>query len=190
MASEFTTACSGIWKLLNTGLGAEMGATALGSKTSEQKVREIIREELGGGRQGGRGYGYGINDTVVISQPCSDNTSVNRFELGQSQRISEFESTRETDTKILDVWKASAASDQRQDEKFAQLTKSLTDYVIENNHEVDTIKRKIEILDEKIDCVLESCVHKTSIARTIKQVSSNKIFIYVLITLLYACLGG
>ena len=39
---------SAAWKLLNTGLGAAgtaMGATALGSKTSEEKVRQIIRDE-------------------------------------------------------------------------------------------------------------------------------------------------
>lgn len=93
---------------------------------------------------------------------CSENTLVNRFELGQSQRISELESARDTDAKILEVYKAAALSDQRQDAKFAQLTKELTDYVIANNKEVAEIKcdarmnlqetrDNLRFLDYKID---------------------------------------
>lgn len=80
---------SAAWKLLNTGLGAAgtaMGATALGSKTSEEKVRQIIRDEFGGGH----GCTRGFNENVFINQPCSENTYVNRFELGQNLKIAEL----------------------------------------------------------------------------------------------------
>nr|DAR69727.1 MAG TPA: hypothetical protein [Caudoviricetes sp.] len=144
---------SAAWKLLNTGLGAAgtaMGATALGSKCSEEKVRQIIREENGGFRGG---YGLnrgGENVFLSVQEPCSHNTHVNRYEMQQSQRISELEAGRETDAKILDVWKAAAASDQRQDEKFAQLTKSLTDYVIASNREIDSIKCDARVNQQEI----------------------------------------
>lgn len=160
MSIEMTAGSAGsaAWKGFNTLLGAAgtaMGATALGSKTSEKKVREIVREETGGYGCGcGRGYGcrggFDENVFVNIQQPCSHNTHVNRFELEQSQRISELESGRETDAKILEVWKAAASSDQRQDEKFAQLTKSLTDYVIANNREVDAIKCEARLNHQEI----------------------------------------
>lgn len=135
-----TSPLSGGWKVINTLLGAagtSMGATALGSKTSEQRVREIIAEE-NAGRGGFRGG-------------CCAEPLVNRYELAQSQRISELESARETDAKLLEVYKAAAASDQRQDEKFAQLTKSLTDYVIANNREVDAIKCEARVNQQAIN---------------------------------------
>lgn len=52
MGIEFNASNAGsmAWKGFNTLLGAAgtaMGATALGSKTSEEKVREIFREEVG-----------------------------------------------------------------------------------------------------------------------------------------------
>lgn len=75
---------------------------------------------------------------------CSANTLVNRFELEQSQRISELESARDTDAKILETYKALAASDEKQNAKFAQLTKELTDYVIANNRDVDDRFAKVE----------------------------------------------
>ena len=65
-----------------------------------------------GWNNGCGGYGFGFGGCG-----CSENTVVNRFELGQSQRISELESARDTDAKILEAYKALAASDQRQDEK-------------------------------------------------------------------------
>lgn len=144
---------SAAWKGFNTLLGAAgtaMGATALGSKCSEQKVREIIREENGCGRGGYNRGGFSDSVFLSVQEPCSHNTHVNRFELEQSQRISELESGRETDAKILDVWKAAAASDQRQDEKFAQLTKSLTDYVIASNREIDGIKCEARLNNQEI----------------------------------------
>lgn len=115
------------WGGFNTLLGAAgvaLGATALGVKANASHFNR-------GCGWNGDNWGYGYNGC------CGENTIVNRFELGQSQRISELESARDTDAKILEVYKAAAASDQRQDEKFAQLTKELTDYVIANNRSTD-----------------------------------------------------
>lgn len=89
----FTSMGSGAWKTFNTLLGAAdtaMGATALGSKTSEDKVREIIREENG-------------------MKNCSENTPVSRFEMEQSQRIALLEANGVIDNKILDAYKQSVA---------------------------------------------------------------------------------
>lgn len=99
----FTSAGSGVWKTFNTLLaaaGTAMGATALGSKTSEEKVREIIREE--NGAMHGHGYGCGVG-------VCSENTPVTRFEMEQSQKIALLESDKYTDQKILDAYKQSVA---------------------------------------------------------------------------------
>lgn len=129
------------WELFNTVLGAGALATALGvgipalNKSSKSSSNE---------------------------EKCSDNTAVNRFELRQSQRISELESQSVTDTKILDTYKALVAQDEKQNAKFAQLTKELTDYIIANNREVDNIKCEaksntlsindnLRFLDYKID---------------------------------------
>lgn len=93
---------SAAWKLLNTGLGAAgtaMGATALGSKCSEEKVREIIREENNRGR-----CRNGDNETVVVSQPCSENTCVNRFELGQNLEIARLQAKEYSDTSDLKLF--------------------------------------------------------------------------------------
>lgn len=115
------------WSALNTLAGAAgiaLGATALGVKANASHFNR-------GCGWNGDNWGYGFNGC------CGENTVVNRFELQQSQRISELESANVTDAKLLEVYKAAAASDQRQDEKFAQLTKQLTDYVIANNRSTD-----------------------------------------------------
>lgn len=121
----------GGWNAFNTllaGAGLATGATALGVKANASHFRQYGDYW---GNYGGCGFGYGYNGG------CGENTIVNRFELQQSQRISELESANVTDAKLLEVYKAAAASDQRQDEKFAQLTKALTDYIIANNRDVD-----------------------------------------------------
>lgn len=115
------------WSAFNTLAGAAgvaLGATALGVKANASHFNR-------GCGWNSDNWGYGYNGC------CGENTIVNRFELAQSQRISELESANVTDAKLLEVYKAAAASDQRQDEKFAQLTKELTDYVISNNRSTD-----------------------------------------------------
>ena len=144
------------WSGLNTLLGVAgtaLGATALGVKANASHFRQCGDYW---GNYGGCGLGYGFNGC------CGENTLVNRYEMQQSQRISELESGKETDAKILEVYKALASADEKNNKKFNQLTKELTDYVIANNREVDAIKceSKINIqaindnlrfLDYKID---------------------------------------
>lgn len=112
----FTSAGSGMWKTFNTLLGAAgtaMGATALGSKTSEEKVREIIREENGAMH----GHGYRCGAGV-----CSENTPVTRFEMEQSQRIALLEADKYTDQKILDAYKQSVADNKALEAQIAALS--------------------------------------------------------------------
>lgn len=163
MADEMKTQSGGWgWNTVNSVLGVGALGAALGigiPAVTKAFSKNGCNNGCGNGFYGnGHGCGYGCG--------CSENTVVNRFELGQSQRISELESARDTDAKILEAYKALAASDQRQDEKFAQLTKSLTDYVIANNREVDhrfahldkesalntqEIRDNLRFLDYKID---------------------------------------
>lgn len=163
MADEMKTQSGGWgWNTVNSVLGVGALGAALGigiPAVTKAFSKNGCNNGCGNGFYGnGYGCGYGCG--------CSENTVVNRFELGQSQRISELESARDTDAKILEAYKALAASDQRQDEKFAQLTKSLTDYVIANNREVDhrfahldkesalntqEIRDNLRFLDYKID---------------------------------------
>lgn len=143
------------WNTVNSVLGVGALGAALGIGIPAVTKAFSRRDDFG---RAGYGHGFGCG--------CSENTLVNRFELEQSQRISELESSRETDAKLLDVYKAAAASDQRQDEKFAQLTKELTDYIIANNRDVDArfarvdceakvntqaINDNLRFLDYKID---------------------------------------
>lgn len=162
MADEMKTSSGGWgWNTVNSVLGVGALGSALGIGIPAV-TKAFSKDKCGyGWNNGCGGYGFGFGGCG-----CSENTIVNRFELGQSQRISELESARDIDAKILESYKALAASDQRQDEKFAQLTKSLTDYVIANNREVDhrfakldketalnnqEIKDNLRFLDYKID---------------------------------------
>lgn len=163
MADEMKTQSGGWgWNTVNSVLGVGALGAALGIG-----IPAVTKAFSKNGCNNGCGNGfYGNGHGCVYGCGCSENTVVNRFELGQSQRISELESARDTDAKILEAYKALAASDQRQDEKFAQLTKSLTDYVIANNREVDhrfahldkesalntqEIRDNLRFLDYKID---------------------------------------
>lgn len=162
MADEMKTSSGGWgWNTVNSVLGVGALGSALG--IGIPAITKAFSKDKCNGWNGGYGHGFGYG---FGGCGCSENTVVNRFELGQSQRISELESARDTDAKILEAYKALAASDQRQDEKFAQLTKSLTDYVIANNREVDhrfaqldkesalntqEIRDNLRFLDYKID---------------------------------------
>lgn len=118
------------WKGFNTLLGAAgtaLGATALGSKTSEDKVREIIREQCLRGNYFG---GYGAFPV------CSENTPVSRFEMEQSQRIALLESDKYTDQKILDAYKQSVADN-------AAIKAELAAVVAANNAAHETIYKEL-----------------------------------------------
>lgn len=118
------------WKGFNTLLGAAgtaLGATALGSKTSEDKVREIIRE------QGMRGNCFGGCGVFPV---CSENTPVSRFEMEQSQRIALLEADKYTDQKILDAYKQSVADN-------AAIKAELAAVVAANNAAHETIYKEL-----------------------------------------------
>ena len=140
--STGNTAWNGINSVLGVGaLGAALG---IGIPALARNWRNGSCGWNGNGC-GHDGYGYGWNGGCGRDfGVCGENTIVNRFELNQSQRISELESARDTDAKILEAYKALAASDEKQNAKFAQLTKDLTDYVIANNRDVDSRFAKVE----------------------------------------------
>lgn len=111
-----------LWNLLNTAIasgGLATGTTALGSKTSTNKVKEIIREELGGyGRNCGRGYGYGCG--------CDYNDcGISRFELLQNQEISRLQAKEYSDVSDL---------------------KLFDDYTTKMNAEKDRVNGRFEII--------------------------------------------
>ena len=113
----FTSTGSGAWKVFNTLLGAgglATGITALGSKTSEDKVREIVRQE-NGAMHGHCHGGYGV-------AVCSENTPVTRFEMEQSQRIALLEADKYTDQKIIEAYKQSVADNKVLEAQIAALS--------------------------------------------------------------------
>ena len=81
--------------------------------------------------------------------------------------------------------KAAILLHEKQCEDFSKLEHRMTDL----EKKVDAVERKVETLDAKIDRVLELCTNRASISATLKEVLSNKVFIYVLITLLCATFG-
>lgn len=131
MAGEtITSPMSGAWKFINTGLGAAgtaLGATALGSKTSEDKVREIFRQEMGGHH-----FGRGAYDFAQ----CGDNTLVNRYELSQAQRIAELESERATDAKLLSLYQQTVAENKA-------IRAEIAEVVAANSKDHETIYKEL-----------------------------------------------
>lgn len=57
---------------------------------------------------------------------CSENTLVNRYEMGQSQRIATLESDRYTDQKIIEAYKQSVADNKVLEAKINDLTEKNT----------------------------------------------------------------
>lgn len=144
---------SAAWKFLNTGLGAAgtaMGATALGSKCSEEKVREIFREEMGR-----NGRGCAVNDTVVVSQPCSDNTCVNRFELAQNLEIARLQAKEYSDTSDLklfeDYTNRLAAEKERVNGRFETIFKELVDSRERQQAEICRLDKEVALNKQSTD---------------------------------------
>ena len=120
---------SAAWKFLNTGLGAAVTAmflSALGSNCSEENEVEIFLYEMGRNCRG-----CAVNDTVVVSQPCSDNTCVNRFELAQNLEIARLQAKEYSDTSDLklfeDYTNRLAAEKERVNGRFETIFKELVD---------------------------------------------------------------
>ena len=57
---------------------------------------------------------------------CSENTLVNRYEMGQSQRIATLESDRYTDQKIIEAYKQSVADNKVLEAQIAALAEKNT----------------------------------------------------------------
>lgn len=137
-----------LWNLFNTAIGAgglATGSTALGSKTSTNKVKEIIREELGGyGRNCGRGYGYGCG--------CDYNDcGINRFELLQNQEISRLQAKEYSDVSDL---------------------KLFDDYTTKMNAEKDRVNGRFEIIFQELVASRER--QQAEICRLDKEMALNK----------------
>ena len=67
---------------------------------------------------------------------CSENTLVNRYEMGQSQRIATLESDRYTDQKIIEAYKQSVADNKALEAKINELAEK-------NNAAHETINREL-----------------------------------------------
>ena len=80
--------------------GTAMGATALGVKANASHFNRCGENW---GSYNNCGWGYGFNGC------CGANTVVNRFELEQSQRISELEADRATDNKLIALYSQTVA---------------------------------------------------------------------------------
>jgi hypothetical protein len=149
MSIEMSGATAGnmAWNVFNTLLGAAgvaTGSTALGSKTSEDKVKEIIREEMGGcgcGHNGYRnGYGYGYESPLV-----------NRFELLQNQEISRLQAKEYSDMSDL---------------------KLFDDYTTKMNAEKDRVNGRFEIIFGELVASRERL--QAEVCKLDKEVALNK----------------
>lgn len=175
---------SAAWKLLNTGLGAAgtaMGATALGSKTSEEKVRQIIRDEFGGGH----GCARGFNENVFINQPCSENTYVNRFELGQNLKIAELQAkdySNQSDLKLFEdyttrlaaekervngrfetVFSELVASRERQQAEICRLDKEVALNKQANEYQFIAANKEFAAINNRLDAITKEVIPLSAI---------------------------
>lgn len=144
------------WKGMNTLLGAAgtaMGATSLGSKTSENKVREIIHEELGCGNGYRNGCGWnrgGFNESIFIDNSGA-NTTVNRYELGQTQEIARLQAKEYSDMSDLKLFE---------------------DYTTRLANEKERVNDKLEIIFKEQVSAREKM--QAEICRIDKEVALNK----------------
>jgi hypothetical protein len=151
MSIEMSGATAGnmAWNVFNTLLGAAgvaTGSTALGSKTSTDKVKEIIREEMGEcgcghnhyGCRNGYGYGY-------------ENPLVNRFELLQNQEISRLQAKEYSDMSDL---------------------KLFDDYTTKMNTEKDRVNGRFEIVFQELVASRERL--QAEVCKLDKEVALNK----------------
>ena len=175
---------SAAWKLLNTGLGAAgtaMGATAVGSKTSEEKVRQIIRDEFGGGH----GCTRGFNENVFINQPCSENTYVNRFELGQNLKIAELQAkdySNQSDLKLFEdyttrlaaekervngrfetVFSELVASRERQQAEICRLDKEVALNKQANEYQFIAANKEFAAINNRLDAITKEVIPLSAI---------------------------
>lgn len=149
MSIEMSGATAGnmAWNVFNTLLGAAgvaTGSTALGSKTSTDKVKEIIREEMGECGCGHNHYGY------RNGYGC-DNPLVNRFELLQNQEISRLQAKEYSDMSDL---------------------KLFDDYTTKMNAEKDRVNGRFEIIFGELVASRERL--QAEVCKLDKEVALNK----------------
>ena len=107
MAEEMKMSSGGIgWGTINSVLGVGALASALGIGIPALVKANDAEDKHGyNGRHG----------------QCSENTLVNRYEMGQSQRIATLESDRYTDQKIIEAYKQSVADNKALEAKINEL---------------------------------------------------------------------
>lgn len=108
MAEEMKSSGGTGWNILNSVLGTGALASALGVG-----IPALVKAN--NAENGNCGCGNGCKG-------CSDNTFVNRYEMGQSQRIAMLEADRYTDQKIIEAYKQSVADNKALESQIAALT--------------------------------------------------------------------
>lgn len=104
--AEETSLGGAMWKGANSFLGVAGLASALGIGIPALVKANDVEDKNGcNGRHG----------------QCSENTLVNRYEMGQSQRIAMLESDRYTDQKIIEAYKQSVADNKALEAKINEL---------------------------------------------------------------------
>jgi hypothetical protein len=122
MAEEMKMSSTGIgWGTINSVLGVGALASALGIGIPALVKANDAEDKHGyNGRHG----------------QCSENTLVNRYEMGQSQRIAILESDRYTDQKIIEAYKQSVADNKALEAKINELAEK-------NSAAHETINREL-----------------------------------------------
>ena len=122
MAEEMKMSSGGIgWGTINSVLGVGALASALGIGIPALVKANDAEDKHGyNGRHG----------------QCSENTLVNRYEMGQSQRIATLESDRYTDQKIIEAYKQSVADNKALEAKINELAEK-------NSAAHETINREL-----------------------------------------------
>ena len=122
MAEEMKMSSGGIgWGTINSVLGVGALASALGIGIPALVKANDAEDK------------HGCNDR---HGQCSENTLVNRYEMGQSQRIAILESDRYTDQKIIEAYKQSVADTKALEAKINELAEK-------NSAAHETINREL-----------------------------------------------
>ena len=74
-------------------------------------------------------------------------------------------------------------------QKQAEDAEKMDKRMCEIEKKVDTLDKKVDSLDKKVDDILELVSKKCKFSDNIKEILSNKVFLYILITLICASFG-
>lgn len=74
---------------------------------------------------------------------------------------------------------------EKQCEDFEHMQKEIN----EIKEDISSVKHNQEEMNEKIDNLISFIEHKSSLSQNIKDILSNKVFLYILITLVCAAFG-